>query len=31
MEEKQQTKNAYLALRDLRYQERDRILWADAV
>jgi len=25
------TKNAYLALRDLRYQEKDRILWIDAL
>ena len=25
------TKNAYLALRDLRYQEQDRILWVDAL
>jgi ankyrin repeat protein len=25
------TKNAYLALRDLRYQERDRFLWIDAL
>jgi hypothetical protein len=25
------TKNAYLALQDLRYQEKDRILWIDAL
>jgi len=25
------TKNAYLALRDLRYQEKDRFLWIDAL
>jgi Heterokaryon incompatibility protein (HET) len=25
------TKNAYLALRDLRYKEKDRILWIDAL
>jgi hypothetical protein len=25
------TKNAYLALRDLRYREKDRILWIDAL
>jgi ankyrin repeat protein len=25
------TKNAYLALQDLRYQEQDRVLWVDAI
>ncbi|OCK82082.1 HET-domain-containing protein, partial [Lepidopterella palustris CBS 459.81] len=25
------TKNAYLSLRDLRYQEKDRVLWIDAL
>ena len=25
------TKNAYLALRDLRYQDQDRVLWVDAI
>jgi ankyrin repeat protein len=25
------TKNAYLALRDLRYREKDRVLWVDAI
>ena len=25
------TKNVYLALRDLRYREKDRVLWVDAI